>query len=88
MNKTKKEDTELFKKCIHLAITIADKYDNKRAYEAALEGLYIGLNVYLEKNRETELDLYLAWFIKTSIEYSIGTKNKDTIIWEKKLKEK
>lgn len=90
MEKTKKrattqENTELFKKVIHLTLDIADKYKDERAYEAALEGLYVGLNLYSEKKREeTELDLYLSWFIKTSIEYKLGRKTPDTKLWESK----
>ncbi len=82
---TTQENAELFKKIIHLTLDIADKYKDERAYEAALEGLYVGLNLYSEKKREeTELDLYLSWFIKTSIEYKLGRKTPDTKIWASK----
>ncbi len=69
----------------HTKKEIADKYKDERAYEAALEGLYVGLNLYSEKKREeTELDLYLSWFIRTSIEYKLGIKTSDTEIWKSK----
>ena len=82
---TTKEDADLFKRVIHLTLDIAEKYEDQRAYKAALEGLYVGLKLYSKKKRgETELDLYLSWFIKTSIEYKLGRKTPDTKIWESK----
>ncbi len=82
---TTQENAELFKRVIHLTLEIADKYKDERAYEAALEGLYVGLNLYSGKKREkTELDLYLSWFIKTSVEYKLGIKTPDTEIWASK----
>ena len=82
-----KEKGELFQKAVHLTITIADKYKDERAYEAALVGLHEGLRLYTLKERTTKLELYLSWFIKTSIEYTLGYKNKDTKLWGSKLKE-
>lgn len=82
-----KEEGELFQKAVHLTITIADKYKDERAYEAALVGLYEGLRLYTLKERTIKLELYLSWFIKTSIEYTLGYKNKDTKLWGSKLKE-
>lgn len=84
---TTKEDAELFKEVIHLAIDVADKYKDERAYEAALEGLYVGLRLYSEKEREeTKLDLYLSWFIRTSIEHKLGFETPDTKLWASKKK--
>ena len=82
-----KEEGELFQKTVHLTITIADKYKDERAYEAALVGLYEGLRLYTLKERTIKLELYLSWFIKTSIEYTLGYKNKDTKLWGSKLKD-
>lgn len=80
-----KQNAELFKKLLHLAITIADKYDDNRAYEAALVGLYTGINLYSLNDRKEDIDLYVIWFIKTSIEYSLGRDTEDTRMWKTKI---
>lgn len=81
-----KYNIEDFKKLVLLAKNIADKYENQKAYEAALTGLYVGLNLYEKNKRKTKLHLYLVWFIRTSIEYTLGYVNKDTKIWERKVR--
>ncbi len=82
-----KEGVDLFKKVVHMAIEMADEYKDERAYEAALVGMYVGLNVYSQKNRvDFELDIYVSWFVKTSIEYELGFKTEDTKIWGEKKK--
>ena len=41
-----KEEADLFKRAVQFTISVADKYKDERAYEAALVGLYAGLNIY------------------------------------------
>lgn len=85
---TNELNIHLFKRLIDLTIFIAQKYDTELAYQAALEGLYIGLDVCIKtKSYQNEnLDNYLSWFVKTSIEYKLGYKTKDTLLWAKNNK--
>lgn len=78
------EEADIFKRAIQFTISVADKYKDERAYEAALVGLYVGLNVCSQKNVEYNLETYLHWYIKTSIEYTLGYDTEDTKIWESK----
>ncbi len=78
------EEADIFKRAIQFTISVADKYKDERAYEAALVGLYVGLNVCSQKNVEYYLETYLHWYIKTSIEYTLGYDTEDTKIWESK----
>lgn len=75
---------ELFQRIVSFTISVADKYKDEKAYEAALVGLYVGLKSYTDKQHTFNLETYLHWFIKTSIEYELGYKNKDTELWRKK----
>ena len=65
-----KEEADLFKRAVQFTISVADKYKDERAYEAALVGLYAGLNICSKKDIEHNLETYLHWYIKTSIEYT------------------
>lgn len=77
-----KNQIELFLNIIDLMQSIMDKYEGS-SYEAAIFGLTKGLEKYLEKeDTDIKLDLYLVWWIKTSIEYDLDYKNKDTEIWQ------
>ena len=76
--KLSRREGELFQRVVLFTISVADKYNDNRAYEAALIGLYVGLKAYTDKQRASNLETYLHWFIKTSIEYELGYKNKDT----------
>lgn len=83
--KLNEEQTIIIINLLNLAKTIADKYSS--SIEPAINGLLIGLNKYSQNNRiDTKIDLYVVWYIKTSVEYSIGIKNEDTAVWSKMLK--
>lgn len=84
LRKLNKQEGELFQRIVAFTISVADKYNDQRAYEAALVGLYVGLKAYTDRNSSFNLETYLHWFIKTSIEYELGYKNKDTKIWASK----
>jgi len=79
-----KQEGELFQRAVAFTISVADKYKDDRAYEAALVGLYVGLKAYTDNEHTFNLETYLHWFVKTSIEYELGYKNKDTKIWGEK----
>ncbi len=83
--KIEKSEGELFQRVVLFTVSVADKYKDERAYEAALVGLYVGLKAYTEKENTHNLETYLHWFIKTSIEYELGYENEDTKIWKKKM---
>ncbi|MFZ2664148.1 MAG: hypothetical protein WAX66_02195 [Patescibacteria group bacterium] len=79
-----KEQISLLTNLLNLTKDIANKY--KSDLNPAVEGLLIGLNKYSENKRvNTKIDLYIVWYIKTSVEYNLGIKNKDTEIWSKML---
>lgn len=80
-----KEEADLFKRAVQFTISVADKYKDERAYEAALVGLYAGLNICSKKDIEHNLETYLHWYIKTSIEYTLGYETEDTKIWASKI---
>lgn len=80
----KSDESKLFQRVVCFTISVADKYKDEKAYEAALVGLYVGLKSYTEKQNTFNLETYLHWFIKTSIEYELGYKNKDTELWGSK----
>lgn len=86
--KVTKEEADLFKRAVHFTISVADKYKDERAYQAALVGLYVGLNICTQKDLEYNLETYLHWYIKTSIEYTLGYDTEDIRIWESKKNSK
>ncbi len=80
-----KEQVTLIINLLNLTKSIATKY--KSDLQPALDGLLIGLKKYsVNKRVNTKVDLYVVWYIKTSVEYSLGIKNKDTKVWSKMLK--
>ncbi len=61
--KLSKREGELFQRVVLFTISVADKYNDDRAYEAALIGLYVGLKAYTDKQHAFNLETYLHWFI-------------------------
>ena len=85
--KINKEQINLIINLLNLTKSIADKYNS--SIDPAINGLIIGLKKYSENKRvDTKVDLYVVWYIKTSVEYSLGLKNKDTEIWSNMLETK
>lgn len=86
IRRTDKLNVDLFKRLVDLTMVIASKYQEESAYKAGLEGLYVGLETCLKTGSYSDFDLdnYLAWYIKTSIEYKLGYKTEDTKLWGSK----